>query len=90
MAHKKEPDTEQVAQPSIMDDYKPTVSDDVCTPDKPCMHCQSKNQHKVPLVINHGPYKSAGELADNEVNRVSLPGDLDYTGYFYRSKQEIS
>ena len=31
-------------------------------------------------VINHGQYKRAGELASNEINRVSLPGDVDYRG----------
>ena len=33
--------------------------------------------------INHcntGPYKSAHELGNHEVNRVSLPGDADYVG----------
>lgn len=51
-----------------------------CTPSRPCQHCQANNPHKVPLSINHGPHKHAAELEDNEVNRVSLPGDEDYTG----------
>jgi hypothetical protein len=48
-----------------------------CTPDQPCLHCQSQNgkiKH-----INHGAYKPHHALADGEVNRVSLPGDKDYT-----------
>lgn len=49
-------------------------------PDCKCMTCRANkvngNKHKV----NHGPYKHAGQLARGEVNRVALPGDVDYTG----------
>ena len=42
-----------------------------------CRHCkQSKGRHK----INHWARKPADELEKNEVNRVSLPGDVDYKG----------
>lgn len=40
-----------------------------------CLHCQQdQGRH----VLNHGPYKTAAELADNEINRTTLPGDSDY------------
>ena len=43
-----------------------------------CKHCQQSRSNKSKLVINHGDYKPANELAANEVNRVSMPGDSDY------------
>jgi len=49
-------------------------------PDCQCMHCQ-QNRSQPPArqkILNHGPYKAAPELADNEINRVSLSGDIDY------------
>ena len=45
-----------------------------------CMHCQQSRANNSKLVLNHGPVKSFEQLADNEVNRVSLPGDIDYKG----------
>lgn len=42
-----------------------------------CRHCQQTRKTKT--VLNHGPYKGVHELDENEVNRVSLPGDVDYT-----------
>ena len=45
-----------------------------------CKHCQASRSHDHRWVINHGPWKSLHELAANEVNRVSLPGDVDYEG----------
>ena len=41
---------------------------------------QGKNGHGERITLNLGPYKSAGELAGDEFNRVSLPGDSDYEG----------
>jgi hypothetical protein len=49
-------------------------------PDCQCKHCRQNRANKSKLVINHGDYKKASELADNEVNRVTLPGDVDYEG----------
>ena len=47
-------------------------------PDCECKDClcnkYSGNKH----VINHGAWKPAGELGENEINRVALPGDVDY------------
>ena len=45
-----------------------------------CMHCQSNRKDGSKNIINHGTHKSASELAEHEVNRVSLPGDADYQG----------
>ena len=49
-------------------------------PDCQCRHCQNNRSHGSRLVINHGPYKPASELSEGEVNRVSLPSDVDYAG----------
>ena len=45
-----------------------------------CKHCQNNRSHGSRLTINHGPYKPASELSEHEVNRVSLPSDVDYAG----------
>ena len=45
-----------------------------------CRHCKQNRHNKSKHVLNHGAYKPAGQLAANELNRVSLPGDVDYTG----------
>lgn len=47
-------------------------------PDCQCKHCQQNRANGNKHIINHGPYKTADELAPNEVNRMSLPGDVDY------------
>lgn len=47
-------------------------------PDCECMHCQSNRANDNRHIINHEPYKT--DLAANEINRVSLPGDPDYAG----------
>ena len=45
-----------------------------------CKMCQSTRSRANGRLINHGPWKSASQLAANEVNRVVLPGDVDYEG----------
>jgi hypothetical protein len=45
-----------------------------------CQHCKTNRQHDSKLIINHGPAKSYNQLKPGEVNRVSLPGDVDYDG----------
>jgi hypothetical protein len=47
-------------------------------PDCECHHCRNNRKSGSKKVLNHGPYKTAGELAENELNRVALPGDVDY------------
>ncbi len=51
-----------------------------------CRHCQNNRAAGSKHRINHGPYKPAGELADNELNRVVLPSDMDYEA----SKENIN
>jgi len=45
-----------------------------------CMMCRAKRSNKSNAIINHGPYKRADRLSPNELNRVPLPGDIDYSG----------
>ena len=33
-------------------------------------------------VCNVGGWKSAGDLGHHEINRVALPGDVDYVGFW--------
>ncbi len=50
-------------------------------PDCECRHCQQQRTvASSKRTLNHGPYKTADQLAEHEGNRVSLPGDADYTG----------
>ncbi len=55
-----------------------------------CQHCQNNRAifKGEKYVINHGPYKSAGQLGEKELNRVSLPGDPDYDGVCLDSKYD--
>lgn len=57
-------------------------------PDCECMHCQIKRGNKSHNIINHGKYKQAHQLADNEINRVALPGDIDYDGVCLAAKYD--
>ena len=45
-----------------------------------CGMCHNKVINKSNNIINHGEYKVASELGENEINRVSLPDDVDYDG----------
>lgn len=45
-----------------------------------CEHCKTNRVNGRKHVINHGPWKPACKLVENELNRVSLPGDADYGG----------
>ena len=50
-------------------------------PDCDCKHCQQHRATKgSKLTLNHGAHKTANELGEHEINRVSLPGDVDYIG----------
>jgi len=42
------------------------------------MHCQTNRMNGNRHVINHGAWKPANRLQCNELNRVSMPGDVDY------------
>jgi hypothetical protein len=47
-----------------------------------CYHCKTSRINKNPKRFNHGDYMTAQELALNgyDLNRVTLPGDVDYGG----------
>ncbi len=45
-----------------------------------CQHCKTNRINGTKHVINHGIWKPVNQLAKDELNRVALPGDIDYTG----------
>jgi len=45
-----------------------------------CLHCRANKSSGNKHIINHGIWKPASKLAANELNRHSLPGDVDYVG----------
>ena len=47
-----------------------------------CKHCQQIRTNKSTARLNHGEYMTATELEQNgyDLNRVTLPGDIDYNG----------
>ena len=49
---------------------------DDCT----CRHCQNNRAKGSPHTLNHGAHKLAKALSKKELNRVTLPGDVDYKG----------
>lgn len=53
-----------------------------------CQHCRQLVAKKSKSFLNHGAYKPVSELSSNEHNRVSLPGDVDYTGGCLGSKYD--
>jgi hypothetical protein len=51
----------------------------VSAPLTDCQHVQQATRRGI-NTVNLGAYRNAAELGKHEVNRVSLPGDADYTG----------
>ena len=47
-------------------------------PDCHCQHCQTNRANGSKHTINHGAYKPAAQLAEHELNRITLPGDVAY------------
>jgi hypothetical protein len=45
-----------------------------------CMHCRHPKVQAGQVILNHGKFKHPHELGEREINRVSLVGDVDYTG----------
>lgn len=45
-----------------------------------CMCCAINRRKPRPHIVNHGAYRPARELSKGEINRMSLPGDVDYEG----------
>ena len=75
--------TDGVSVTDVTDKLSVTVTDKPANfgqPDCECRHCRNNQASGGHKVINHGPYKTAFELGQHEINRVSLPGDVDYKG----------
>lgn len=51
-------------------------------PDCECWHCRAVRSNCLKVILNHGPYKPASRLSKAELNRVPLPGDVDYKGVY--------
>lgn len=45
-----------------------------------CGLCKSNRATGSRKKINHGPWKDVTELEQDELNRVTIPGDVDYRG----------
>jgi len=60
----------------IIEDLPANFGQDDCE----CRHCRNNRAKGSPHTLNHGPHKLAGALSKNELNRVALPGDVDYKG----------
>jgi hypothetical protein len=54
------------------------VPDNYGQPDCQCKHCQNNRNGKLGLTINHA--EPVNQTIKGHVNRVSLPGDVDYVG----------
>jgi len=55
-------------------------------PDCQCRHCQNNIKNNLGLTINHG--KRVNQTNPKHVNRVSLPGDIDYIGVGHKTAQD--
>lgn len=55
-----------------------------------CKHCRAVKVNGSKHTLNHGAYKTVSQLADNELNRVSLPGDIDYAGLCSKPHEDSS
>jgi len=75
---------------TVTDNTVQSVTDNIYHggPGCDCGMCQA-NRAKPPAqqkTINHGPYKTASGLQNNEINRVPVPGDKDYKGRMRQDK----
>jgi len=68
--------TQLEAMPNVIPDSPANYGQSDCQ----CRHCTNVRAAGGRHVLNHGPYKPGNELSRHELNRVSLPGDVDYTG----------
>ena len=69
---------EGITQPEDVTPVIPNMPANYGQPDCICRHCMNNRAQGNRLTINHGPYKTAAQLKSSEVNRQSLPGDVDY------------
>ena len=72
----KQPPPLDIVYSLVGNDVKPA---NFGQPDCECQHCQTNRVNGNKHTINHGAWKSAQELDEGELNRVALPGDVDYT-----------
>ena len=68
--------TRQGVEPNVIPDRPANFAQPACQ----CRHCANVRAAGSKHVLNHGPYKAAHVLGRHELNRVSLPGDVDYAG----------
>ncbi len=81
--HGRNSDKSQVGQPINPDKHKVGHKSDILNYGQPnccCQHCQTNRANNNKHIINHGAYKRSHELGENELNRVALPGDVDFEG----------
>ena len=45
-----------------------------------CKMCIGNRSKPKPHILNHGALKRSDQLGENELNRIPLPGDVDYVG----------
>ena len=57
-----------------------TLPDNYGLPDCECQQCQTNRVNGNKHMINHSDCKMRSEMASEELNRVTLPGDVDYLG----------
>ena len=69
------PKTEKQFMDAVRDIVKPA---NFGASDCMCKMCIGNRLSAKPHIINHGAWKRCESLATNELNRVSLPGDVDY------------
>ncbi len=71
------PKTEKQFMNAVRDIVKPA---NFGFPDCECKHCQYNRTYGNKFTLNHGVWKRVSKLGKLELNRVSLPGDVDYVG----------
>ena len=78
MARLKSDTNSDKIQPGQANSDKPLI-ENFGQPDCQCQMCKTNRVNGNKHIINHGEWQQAGKLRPNELNRVTLPGDLDYT-----------
>jgi hypothetical protein len=72
------PDSNTQVIPATGSTTNPNLPANYGLADCQCRHCCNNRRAGSKHIINHAAYKPAAELLPNELNRVSLPGDVDY------------
>ncbi len=71
------PKTEKQFMDAVRDIVKPA---NFGASDCMCKMCIGNRAKPTPLMLNHGVWKRCDQLGRDEINRVPLPGDVDYVG----------